>query len=223
MSPFIECPSKNEFAAKLRTESHENIVDQYLFRGTPFAFRTSHASYDFLVELLANNLGLFADSITMVGSGRIGFTLDPDRFGAPFSVRSDLDVVVVSERMFDEAWFDMLRLGRKCLALEERVRRIVKSHRESYIYWGFVIPDRLPGVVRLSTHWFSNIPSFVALFSVRPLRDQGTTVSHVGICTGPSIELSLPDNGTIAAIACKHGIRGDCHGLQIERANNRMV
>jgi len=155
MSPFIECPSKNEFAAKLRTESHENIVDQYLFRGTPFAFRTSHASYDFLVELLANNLGLFADSITMVGSGRIGFTLDPDRFGAPFSVRSDLDVVVVSERMFDEAWFDMLRLGRKYLALEERVRRIVKSHRESYIYWGFVIPDRLPGVVRLSTHWFS--------------------------------------------------------------------
>jgi len=49
----------------------------------------------------------------------------------------------------------MLRLGRKYLALEERVRRIVKSHRESYIYWGFVIPDRLPGVVRLSTHWFS--------------------------------------------------------------------
>ena len=97
------------------------------------------------MELLANNLGLFADSITMVGSGRIGFSLDPDRFGAPFSVRSDLDVVVVSERMFDEAWFDMLRLGRKCLALEERVRRIVKSHRESYIYWGFVIPDRLPG------------------------------------------------------------------------------
>jgi len=89
MSPFMEYPSKNEFAAKLRTESHENVVDQYLFRGTPFAFRTSHASYDFLVELLANNLGLSADSITMVGSGRIGFSLDPDRVGAPFSVRSD--------------------------------------------------------------------------------------------------------------------------------------
>src|SRR5438128_10586931 len=147
-------PSKDEFSDLLNSRDHTKIVDEILVAGIPFAFRDSPADYDVLRTSLGTALHLSADSMTVVGSGRIGFSLSPEKYGTPFLPESDLDVVVVSAEMFDVAWFDLLRLGRKYLNLRKQVQSWVDAHRENHVYFGFIIPDRLPGAVAVSPTWF---------------------------------------------------------------------
>jgi len=147
-------PSKDEFSDLLNSRDHTKIVDEILVAGIPFAFRDSPADYDVLRTTLGTALHLSADSMTVVGSGRIGFSLSPEKYGTPFLPESDLDAVVVSAEMFDVAWFDLLRLGRKYLNLRKQVQSWVDAHRENHVYFGFIIPDRLPGAVAVSPTWF---------------------------------------------------------------------
>jgi hypothetical protein len=151
MMPY---PTREEFLVMLYERNHAEIVEEHLVSGLPFAFQENATAYDLLLNTLSEELRLRRESITMVGSGRIGFSLSPDKFGTPFSSESDLDMLIVSEELFDKAWFDMLKLGRKYSGLEVRVRNWVDAHRMNNIYWGFIQPDRLPGVVQIAAAWF---------------------------------------------------------------------
>ena len=147
-------PSKDEFSELLDSRDHAKIVEELLIAGVPFAFRDSPADYDTLRTTLGVALRLSSDAMTVIGSGRIGFSLAPEKFGAPFSPKSDLDVVVVSAELFDIAWFDLLRLGRRYFSLQKTVQSWIDTHKESHIFWGFILPDRLPGAVAISPIWF---------------------------------------------------------------------
>jgi hypothetical protein len=147
-------PSKDEFADLLNSRNHQKIVDELLVAGIPFAFQESPADYDTLRGTLSTALHLISDNITVIGSGRIGFSLSPEKYGVPFSSQSDLDVVVVSPELFDRAWLDLLTLGRKYFGLQKTVQTWIDTHKENNIFWGFILPDRLPGVVSLSLSWF---------------------------------------------------------------------
>ncbi len=147
-------PSKDEFSALLDSSDHTKIVEEFLIAGVPFAFRISPADYDALRGTVGAAFQLAVDTMTVIGSGRLGFSLSPEKYGVPFSRRSDLDVVVVSADLFDVAWFELLRLGRKYFGLQKSVQTWVDTHKENNILWGFILPDRLPGAVALSPIWF---------------------------------------------------------------------
>src|SRR6185312_15015974 len=94
--PAFEYPSKDAFAEMLQTLPHNEIIDKYIFvKETPFAFKDRKKGYEFLVNHIAKSLQLNSDCVTLVGSGRIGFSLSPRQFGTPFSPRSDLDIAIV--------------------------------------------------------------------------------------------------------------------------------
>jgi len=150
----MKYPSKDEFSELLNSRDHAKIVKEILIDGVPFAFRDSPADYDALRTALGTALQLSADAMTVVGSGRIGFSLNPQKYGTPFLPESDLDVVVVSAKLFDIAWLDLLRLGRKYFGLQKKVQLWIDTHKENHIFFGFILPDRLPGAVAISPTWF---------------------------------------------------------------------
>ena len=138
----------------LSNDDHTKIVKEILIAGVPFAFRDSPADYDGLRSALGAALSVAADAMTVIGSGRIGFSLSPEKYGIPFSPGSDLDVAVVSADLFDIAWFELLRLGRKYFSLQRTTRSWIDTHKENNVYWGFIVPNQLPGAVALSPVWF---------------------------------------------------------------------
>src|SRR3954468_14888324 len=97
-------PTADEFKDLLFSRPLTKLVDDRIFSGVPFAFRRRIASEVLLRELLSNSLGVTAADITVVGSGRVGFSLKPTTFGRKYSSRSDIDVVVVSAALFDTVW-----------------------------------------------------------------------------------------------------------------------
>ena len=93
----------------------------------------------------------------MVGSARIGFSLSPNKYGAPFNEFSDIDIVVVSSSLFDPSWIDLLESKyTKGSILTTRTKRGLKEHREAHhIYNGWMYPEAVLQVLQIGERWLS--------------------------------------------------------------------
>jgi len=159
-APF-QYPSKVAFTGMLKTAQHGELVAKYLLnKEIPFAFKDKKNGYGFLIGEIGKALHLSAESITLIGSARIGYSLDPNRFGEPFSAKSDLDFVIVDSVLFDAAWLELLGLGARLARLGREVQRRVADHRTNNIYWGYIEPGYLSNAISLYRTWF---PLFAGL------------------------------------------------------------
>src|SRR3990172_5025478 len=74
----------------------------WLSEGIPFAFRARPAVYEALRLWLSRRLNVQAKEITIIGSGRQGYSLSPDQnVGRPFGPKSDLDMTIISSSQFE--------------------------------------------------------------------------------------------------------------------------
>jgi hypothetical protein len=158
-------PTSQEFAEVLRATRLEDVVDEYLFQGHPYVFRRSPRDFETLRQHLHDALGISAEAVLVVGSGKLGFSLRPDTFGRPFNRRSDVDVVVVSEDLFDRIWRTLLSWNyprRYKLGPDQKWA----NARMDDLYWGWFRPHRMrfggllfPDALRplrdISTAWFN--------------------------------------------------------------------
>jgi hypothetical protein len=73
----------------------------WLSEGIPFAFKARPGTYEAVRIWLARRLGVQAKEVTIIGSGRQGFSLSPDpNIRRPFGAHSDLDFTVISPELF---------------------------------------------------------------------------------------------------------------------------
>lgn len=106
-------------ALAMGQSEREYLLRLWLSEGIPFAFRGAPAVYEAVRGWLASRLGVHPKLITLIGSGRIGYSLAPSpKFGIPFASNSDLDFTVISESLFAalsevfEQWSADVRAGR---------------------------------------------------------------------------------------------------------------
>jgi hypothetical protein len=150
-----EYPTLEEFTAILRGDTYSDLVDVILAAESPFAFKDDPALYVRLCDQLRADLRLAIDHLVMVGSGKIGFSTNPNHYGRAFRPRSDLDIAVVSSAIFDRVWFFLLSFPRSRLAtFDEQEREWLRSHRENRIFHGRCEPAHLLKVPGLSRSWF---------------------------------------------------------------------
>jgi hypothetical protein len=134
-----------EFKHRMMTEPLEGIVKEVIFQGEPFAFRNLPQHFDTLKKHLNTSLGTKEENITIIGSGKIGFSLAPDSpFRAYNEGSSDIDVLVVDPVLFDTVWHSMLawHYERDRTEMNSDERRWIGERRKS-LYWGWLQPDDL--------------------------------------------------------------------------------
>ena len=88
------------------------IARQWLSEGIPFAFQKCPAVYESLRSWLSEKLDVEAKEISLTGSARLGSSLKNgknENFGRPFGPESDLDLFLVSEKLFQSMCDDFLR------------------------------------------------------------------------------------------------------------------
>lgn len=157
----------DDFEKDLRTRSLEWVANHYIFEGTPYIFRDRPEIVNMLSTHLSRQLELSSENIRIIGSAKVGFSLSPDNFPREFSNTSDIDVLVVDEKLFDEIWMSVLNwhYPRRLSGLG-RVDSCWMSARRNDLYWGWFHPDRikykglsLPEVLKplrdISTSWFN--------------------------------------------------------------------
>lgn len=72
----------------------------WLSEGIPYAFAECPAVFEVLRGWLATRLDVDPKEISLTGSARLGSSIAPSKRGEKFSPNSDLDLFVVSEKLF---------------------------------------------------------------------------------------------------------------------------
>jgi hypothetical protein len=163
--------SVDEFKYAVLNTSLDLIVQQHIVEGVPYAFRDTPEAGDLLTKHLCKAMGFSEHNVVIVGSAKVGYSLNPDNFPRGFSDSSDIDVVVVSPELFDRVWMTLLswHYPRRLVDLG-RVEGDWARLRRKDIYWGWLVPDEIryeglsfPDVLKplrdISTKWFNTFQS----------------------------------------------------------------
>lgn len=137
-------PTVEEFRAILVSRQLEAIVREYVFQGPAFVFGDRPSAMALLRQHLRANLTVKEENVVIVGSAKIGFSLNPDNFPRLFSEESDIDVLIVDERLFDRVWLTLLRWQhpRRIMGLDRPYHEWARVRRKE-IYWGWFMPDKI--------------------------------------------------------------------------------
>lgn len=163
--------SVDEFKRIILNTSLDHVVEQHVFAGVPYVFRESPESSNLLTKHLCGAMDLPEQNIIVVGSAKVGFSLNPDNFPRKFSETSDIDVIVISEGLFDKVWMTLLKwhYPRRLLDLG-RIEGDWARLRRKDIYWGWLVPNEIryeglsfPEVLKplrdISATWFNTFQS----------------------------------------------------------------
>jgi hypothetical protein len=166
-------PSVDEFKEILKTRAPEDVVREYVFGEGAFAFENKPKSLEIIFEHLTSNLPIQKHEVIIVGSAKLGFSLNPDGYFNPFTKASDIDIIVVNTELFDRIW--MICLDWHYLSrYGERMSRPSEdwaAERKKEVYWGWFKPDQIkfPEIAfgsalrelrDIKHQWFSTFQSF---------------------------------------------------------------
>lgn len=91
----------------------EELAEALLVQSLPFVFEQDTAAHEACINYFARRLGVRADGVVVVGSSKLGFSLNPKHPGTAFrhpestfapDKASDIDVVIFDEHLFDSYW-----------------------------------------------------------------------------------------------------------------------
>lgn len=159
----------------LAMDNFDVLAKVFLLEGLPIVFSDSPMRYLIFREQVADRFKIGYQDVCIVGSAKLGFSPSPHKFGIPFSETSDVDVVVISQSLFDQgthALFQYINRIGPPLDFNERAKPVSvpvrdwRTHKEAvrnYVYENFN-PALLPFDHPLRQQVFSNISSTSALF-----------------------------------------------------------
>lgn len=114
---------------------------------------------------IADRFQVATASVVIVGSAKLGFTLVKKKaredqlerpIFSPFFEGSDVDVAIVSDRLFDDIWRDLLRFWHSSGYSDEYGYWRGGTQFRSYHFRGWMRPDKLPagGIYTYRNDWF---------------------------------------------------------------------
>jgi len=149
-------PEVLETMRRAALDSPATFVTGTLFNGEAYVCNGDAESYDQLRRELATLLSVAQSDVRLIGSAKVGFSLNPDHLLSLFGKESDLDFVIVRSDTFDEAALELAaRADEFVLAGEDEKRRLRKSKEN--LFHGFLRPDQLPLTCSLQRDWFPKL------------------------------------------------------------------
>lgn len=96
---------KNAFA-KSNDSERLGIIRLWITEGIPFAFKDNPILYEEMRSYIARGVDVNPKEVTLVGSARIGYSLEKKFWGKAFTNKSDLDFTIVSSNLFNDLVLD---------------------------------------------------------------------------------------------------------------------
>lgn len=129
------------------------IVDKYILFGTPYIFKSDEPKYYSLKKEIADHFNVSQTNVTMVGSAKLGFSIAPHKLYRKIADESDIDMVIISERLFDLFWKDLFEFNINLTYRSEKEDEIYSQFLE-YFFKGWLRPDKFPFNFPYKQEWF---------------------------------------------------------------------
>lgn len=154
----------DEFISACKEEEEEIIVQKFLIEGDCYFFKNvmsdKYEEYLFKKDI-SQSLGVHIRDITIVGSGKLGFSIKPSSENLlhyefktfdskyhqnPEAEPSDLDIAIISESLFDQQLLSLYEFTNGYHLSYDKCKSFAK-----YILKGWIRPDFLPPQYSIST------------------------------------------------------------------------
>ena len=139
------------------TDKRLEIVQKFLFHGTPFVFDGREGEYFEFRRKIANKFKIGFHEVFIIGSAKLGYSYHKE---SDFSYNSDIDIVIVSEKLFDDFHMKIseyqYQLEKQHLTINQNELMMYNSFLR-YLVKGWMRPDKLPTsfqVKALKNDWF---------------------------------------------------------------------
>ncbi len=149
-----------DFKKDCLNHSPDFVVQKYLLDGTSYFFDIENEISEFQFKKdIAESLGVHIREIAIVGSGKLGFSIKPDKDEPGFfpfnkfdskKEKSDLDIAIISNRLFDD---QLIRLYEHTSSyVNKEIWNKVKDRKSLalYVLKGWLKPDFKPKEYRIS-------------------------------------------------------------------------
>ena len=155
----LEFKELTDFKADCMVLKEDVVVQKFLVDGASYFFQfyfDENEEFKFK-KSLAESLGVHIRDIAIVGSGKLGFSIKPDKdnnrlyqfkgfdhdFGKdPIEKKSDLDVAIVSSKLFDEQLVSLY--DHTDSYMNTVFSGSAKNQFSKYVLKGWIRPDMLP-------------------------------------------------------------------------------
>lgn len=103
LKPSVKSDVLSPEVARLASDRDiEFFVRLWLTEGIPHAFNELPAYFEAIRQEIASSLSIDPKEVSLTGSARIGFSLNPKKYLRPYDPEiSDLDIFIVSENLFN--------------------------------------------------------------------------------------------------------------------------
>lgn len=126
----------DDFRNDLTSLSSLQMYRKYILGGECFALNNDQ--HYKIREVVCEKFLVEFNDVIFVGSGRLGFSLKPDKRYMPFDDDSDIDLAIVSSSLFEKIWQEAY-LYKKSEADWPKSNIFFK-----YLSGGWIRPDKLP-------------------------------------------------------------------------------
>ena len=134
--------NKEDFIAALKDTPAQALMETWLDNPLPHVFSNEAGKNQFFTKI--SNDWPEISVIQCAGTANWKYSLNPNKGFRPFSEHSDIDVISISEELFDETWERMREVQRsRWYELPYRERINLRRNGEN-IYSGFACPKWIP-------------------------------------------------------------------------------
>ncbi len=146
--------SKKDFEKDLLSTPIRDVTNKYLFDNYPFCFQDKP---DLLIQFrndICDQFKIHNKNFCIVGSGKIGFSLRPSKYGSKFSEASDIDIVLISDELFQSLWLQLLAFKKtSTYKLSPQFKKKFFDLQKIFFY-GIVRFDKLSNDFSFAKEWW---------------------------------------------------------------------
>lgn len=152
------CPLMQEaLKAAILMGNPTDVVAEHVLERVPFIFGDDWKRYRWWRRELGVRLGIDPREITLTGSACVGFSLSPGKLLKPFNEASDVDVAIVSDWHFSEAWHRLRSIDPVMEQLSPTQAAALAAHQTRFVYWGCIATDRVLSLLPFAAQWLGGL------------------------------------------------------------------
>ena len=142
-----------KFKEDIIASEPRQIVQNYIDFGDAYVFGDDKDKYFQLKKVIADKFEVNPRNVVMIGSAKLGFSIAPNKLWRNIRDDSDIDMVIISQRVYDIYWKKILNFFNDYGFYDGRSERRLNSFLK-YAFKGWLRPDLFPFGFEGTQAWF---------------------------------------------------------------------
>lgn len=138
-----------------KTNNIDDIIEEHIIFGTPYIFKDKPSEHYALIKQISSFFNVNQRNVFIVGSAKLGFSISPNKLWRHVDWNededSDIDVVVISDLIFDKYWKDILEYN---TGISMQINDDIHKQFLDYLFRGWLRPDKFPYNYEGKKEWF---------------------------------------------------------------------